>query len=284
VDGVLKTLATDYTVDLSAGTITFTAAPGGRVTADVKGRQVDGSFVDKPGEILSDILQTFCGFSASDLDSAAFTAFNAAVTYPVGLYLNRAAEAKKAIDALLNGLLCIWGTKRDGTFTVLQFSDPGASEDLTLTDQEILDISWEAEDRLYWKARIGGERNWSPNGNPSASVSEDRRTWLGQKYRWRTSEDSTIQTLYPLAGETEHQTLLKAMADCDTVAGLWLDLFGVRRRIVTVKTKLQPLSLEMGQVIKITRDRHGLSSGWYGRVVDFNEGPEPGDVTMRVWG
>jgi hypothetical protein len=47
---------------------------------------------------------------------------------------------------------------------------------------------------------------------------------------------------------------------------------------------LQPLSLEMGQVIKITRDRHGLSSGWYGRVVSFQEGPEPGDVTMRVWG
>ena len=54
--GALLTLTTDYTVDLSTGKITLVGSPVGIVTADVKGAQVSGTWLDSTEEIASELI------------------------------------------------------------------------------------------------------------------------------------------------------------------------------------------------------------------------------------
>ncbi len=283
IDGVQQT--SGYTVNLAQGTVTFSADPQGSVTLDVRGRVAGGSFLALPGEIIQDLLTTFAGYTTADLDTAAFSQFNADMPYPVGLYLDHPRTIDAVIDGLLNGLLCSFGVSRGGAFYLQRFSAPTGAATLELSEVEILDLRVEPEERIYWRARVGGERNWSPGGAPNnASLAPDRREWLQDDYRWREVQDTTVQTLYPLAGETEHETLLKELSDCATVAGWWLDLFGQRRRVVGVTLKLQPLAVELGGVVQVTLDRFGLGSGWLGRVIEVKEDHLKSEVFLKLWG
>ncbi len=283
VDGVQTT--SGFTVDLSQGTVTFTADPQGTVTLDVRGRVAAGSFLELPGDIIQDLLTSVAGYSTDDIDAASFSQFNTDAPYPVGLYLDTSRQVLSVVDGVLNGLLGSLGVSRAGKLFLHRFTAPAGPPALELLGElEVLDLRVEPEERLYWRVRVGGERCWSTNTSPAASVTADRRAWLKEAYRWREVQDSAVQGLYPLAGEAKHETLLKELADCATVAGWWLDLFGQRRRLLSCRVKLQPLAVELGDVVQVSLGRFGLGSGWLGRVVEVKEDHLKSEVDLKLWG
>ncbi len=275
-DGLLIT--TGFTTNATYGWIKFTSDPQGTITVDLQGRKVGGSYISLPGDIVSDILQTFGGVSAGDLVSADFTAYNTDVPYAVGLGLDAKNAMSSVLDSLLMGLLSIWGNNRNGDWTIRHITPAAGAPDLELTEVELL--SWEllpaGEDSdaktLCWKATINADRNYTVISTPAATVSEDRKTWLKDPFRSRSDEDAAVKVLYPLADEEgPHDTCLNSLTDAATVAGWWLTMYGTQRYLMIVESKLQGMDVELGDSVQVTRDDFGLDAGIIGTVVKIEE-------------
>ena len=281
VDGAA---ASGYSVDLAKATISFSSQPSGQVTADVRGRVAGGVWLSTPGQILKDMLTTFGGVAETELEAAAWEAFETAVPYTVGLYLTYATPISRAADSLLAGLCSYWGPTREGLWGVWRFAPPSGEAALTLTDVELLDMKVRPEQRLWWKVSVKANRCWSPTSSPASGVSASRRQWLAEQYRERSASDEAIRNTWPAATEGgPHQTLLESLDDAATVAGWWLELFGRQRLRVEATTKLQPLKVRLGDVVRISRERWGMEV-WDGRVVELVEDYTKNQLKLMLWG
>lgn len=281
--------AANYTVTKSNGSIRFAGAyvPLGEITASVRGIKPGGTYSAKPGDIWEDIVKTFGGFSASDIDSTALSTYNTDVSQGVGLAVLEPTDIKSVLDSLLGGLTTVQDVTRAGKFTLHRFQAPSGSPDLELDSENVLPTpQHEFEERIYWRAVIKGQRNWSFGGSleTDGSISAAWTEWLRVEWRERVSSDSSIKDLYPLAGECAHETMLTSLTALTTVAGWWTTLFGQRRMIATCRLKLQPLAVELGDVVQLTLDRFGLGSGKLFRVVGITSDYNSGEMTLRLWG
>lgn len=287
INGVAKATPADYALSADKCTITMTAAVSGQLTADLKGRKVGGAFVDLPGAVLKDVLTTFGGVASGDIDSAAFAAFDSDVPFPITLNVVNPIDVQSVGDSLLTSLTSFWGGRRTGEWFVKRFMEGAGAADLELIeDPDIIanSFSSEAETRLHHRVTISGDRNYTLQANPDTAVTEDRRGWLASGFRERSAEDSALLMIYPLADAGgPHQTHLKTLADCVTVAGWWLDLFGEARQIVRLSTKLRALQVELGDVVKITRYRFGFDGGKLGVLVGIIEDYSAGLMNLEVW-
>jgi hypothetical protein len=130
----------------------------------------------------------------------------------------------------------------------------------------------DADGVLAWKVSLTADHNWTVISSPAATVSEDRKTWLKDPSRSRSAENAAIKTTYPLAKEEgPHDTCLASLADAATVAGWWLALYGTQRYLVTVESKLQPMSVELGNVVSVESERFSLPAGTLGTVLKIEE-------------
>lgn len=273
----------NYTLSADNCILTFTSAISGQVTVDYKGRRVGGVFVERPGDFLQDVL-ALGGVASADLDAAALAAYNAAVSWPGQLYLTSEQSIQDVLDGLQTGLLSTWGTTRAGAYTALYWTPPSGPPDLELTGMHIISGTVSAEERLYHQVTIQGEQRLTTNSNPDSSLGQDRRIWLGEEFTARVASDDGIKTLYPLADTGEAETHLYRPDDCATLAQAWLAMYGQERMVLEVKCKLQPLSVEMGQVVRVTWDRYGLDAGRLFRVAGFVDDFVANEVTLTLWG
>ena len=263
VDGVQKTPGTDYTLSADLCTFWLGADPSGQVTSDAKGRKVAGSFIDKPGDIASDCLQTFGGMASGDLIAADFTSYATDVPFPMGIWVATSNATGDVVDDLLKSLLTIWGPNRVGQIFIKRIqAASGSAVQAELNDRNLYEWGAVPAWDVAWKIEIQGARNHTPQSNPDETVTEARRAWLKEAWRTGSAQDSGILTDYPRAvSEGPHQTHLKNISDCITVAGWHLALKGVQRVFHEVEADLALLSVELGEETRCTRNKFGLDSG-----------------------
>ena len=281
VDGLPVT--SGFTSNATLNTVTFGGDPGGRVTLDVRGARLDGVYEERPASIVSALLRDLGGVDSDDLDQASFAAHAAEVDLPVGLYVDHKIDLKRAIDSLCAGLLTTWGARRDGRFFIQRFTPATGAPALELSDRELLECAAAPEERLFWQATLAGERNWTTMTRPDEAVTPDRRQWLALEFRERQAALSDLRSVFPLAGATHQETHLADLEDCALAAGWWLELLGCRRRVFTCQVKMQPLQVELGQVVRLVRERWGLEQGCLGRVVSLDEDHRQSTITLEVW-
>jgi len=283
-DGVPVTIASK---DLTNGTFTLSAAPSGFVTCDVSGATPGGTFLYKVGDIVEYLIKTYAQpvFDASEIDSTMLTQFNTDVPWEVGIYIDSKTTLLNVLDELVIPVLGAYGIGRDGKFQIWRIDVPGSSSDTEITDMEGHDGAFSAEFHplILWKTSIGYDKNWTVQTTGIGdSVSLDRKEWLKKKYRYTSSEDSTIKNLYVLAEEKVVDTLLRNSDDADTLASRYLTLFGQKRMIITDKINLQVFGKNLSDDIKYSRDRYNLD-GYY-VLIDVEEDYDESETTIRLWG
>ena len=95
-------------------------------------------------------------------------------------------------------------------------------------------------------------------------------------------QDTSIRDLDPstLEGGTI-ATAIVGSTDAATVRDRLWDLFSVERRIVTLATKVQPLTVRLHQQVRLKRNRFGSDANF--RVVGFTEDYGRSRVAMELF-
>jgi hypothetical protein len=285
-----KTVTSGFSVNLTAGTITFSAQPSGAVTLDLRGRVSGplGGYVEDCAGLVQDILRGLAGASAGDIDATAFAACAALRPWPLGIYLDRKISVKQAIDALLTGLLVIFRDGRDGRWSLRALEDASGAPAHVVSEDRIKLGSYRHQpdgNSPAWQVTIAGGRNWTTIANPDDSLGEADRAWLKQQFSERTASDAAVQALYPKAKELgPHQTYLFNADDAEALAGLWLALFNRERGEDGFETPLIGLPVELGDLVMVRRRRHGMAGGKLFRAWGVEEDHQRRRIKLELWG
>lgn len=241
------------------------------VTAHVKG------FESKTGDIVKKILMERGGLSESDIDPAAITAYNAAVSgAPVGYFSTNDKETVgSALDTLMVGIGGYYTVDRNGKFTGGVFDRPVLGNSvLTLTADDIEDGRIDLVRRIVppKSLRLGYSRYWklvtapNTNGVTSAQTIESLRTeyrvvstsvYAGLAYNAQ-DKDLDPSCFYASAGAT---------AELSRRNSMW----SLLRLILRVRAFVAAQSLKIGDCITLQMPRYGCDAGEKVIIVGMRE-------------
>ena len=252
-------------------------------TAHVKG------FESKTGDIVKRILIERAGLSEADIDPAAISAYNSAVSgAPVGFYSNRDDETiGSALDTLIVGIGGYYSIDRNGRFTggVLGRPIDGTSV-LTLTEDDIEDGRIEVVRRIVppKTIRLGYERYWRPITAPNTSGVTSGATIEALRTEYRVlSQAMYAGSVYNSKDETLDPSCFYASAGASSELirryTLWYDL----RFIYRVRAFVVAQSLKIGDCVTLTLPRYGFDSGAKTIIVGMRESLSSGYVELELF-
>jgi len=305
IDGLLATLTTDYTVDLTASTIDASASAKGAgvVTADVKGLQDSGGdWMRRTGRIAKWLLNEQQGLT---LETDTDTDLDELYPYEIGVYLRSDEYLTREALALLfqagreaagaRGRL-FWTELFGGSIRFSALRDlTGEAATLELTDAHILaGPSGVQKQRMrapVWKVLVGWERVWHDFKDFLGGVDEEDRERMSNEYRWEPVADVSIKDAHEGARVLKLATAIYRQADAKLEAQTLFDLLSVPRPVYVIKTVRGQFQAEIGDVVKVTTDqteRFGLDSGKLFTCIGYSYnlgGPNRYPVaTLELWG
>ncbi|UJX42967.1 hypothetical protein K9F62_09935 [Desulfovibrio sp. JY] len=288
--------AGQFATCLSAGMFRLWAKPAGAVTADVRG-DASGGYVSTVAGIMERILRTRAGYGSTDLSAADFAALAAANPAEVGLCIDAGdgADMDQVLDDLARSIGAWWTLDRFGVVRVGRFEAPAGEPVATLTEVEILAGDGGGVEQIpandtgngvpVHRVSLTYGRNWSvqDDNDLAGAVEDDRRAWLAEKTRTVVAEDAAVLDIHPLSPAIDIDTLLVEAAAANNEADRLLALYKVRRQ--RFRVRLRPrygLPLSLGNVVRLTLPRFGLSAGKLfavlGLALDFEDGYVEADL------
>jgi hypothetical protein len=267
--------AGQYATCLGSGIFRLWSKPAGAVTADVRG-DASGGYVSTVAGIMERILRTRAGYGSADLSAADFAALAAANAAEVGLYIaaGDSTDMDQALDQLARSIGAWWTFDRFGVVRVGRFAAPAGDPAMELTPVEILAGDDGGIEQIpanddgngvpAYRVSLTYGRNWSVqrDNDLAGGVADARRAWLAESTRTAVAEDATIRDVHPLSPDISVETLLVDVAAAQAEAASLLALYEVRRQ--RFRVRLRPrygLALNLGDVVRLTVPRFGLSAG-----------------------
>lgn len=207
------------------------------------------------------------GLTADKRDSEMWTAFAAENNFNVWLKTTANQSVGSVLDILLAPLACWYGFSRAGKFRVATFAAPAADETpaLSLSDIELFKFSEANHGKQNWKITVS---YYSATGDAAETA---ERTW----------EDASILELNPSAQEVSKKTMLTSQANADAVRDRWKDLFSVRRLVATVSAASELFKLNIGDCVRVTRDRLNVDHVY--RVQKVTDEMNKNNVTLELF-
>lgn len=285
--GVALTLTTDYTVDLANGRFTLVAAPGGIITADVKGSKPGGTYIYTVADIIKHLVEDHAGFTyPDDFDTASFTALNTANSAVVGVYDRETTKLSNVLDRLINSIGGFYGFDRDGKFQVGRVELPTGTAAAEFDSTTIIEITRLASEVPNHQVRVNFNKNYRvmSESDFDPSITAAKRDSLVREFSVTTATDANILTPYPNASALIVDTLLATSAAASTEASRLLTIYKTQRDFYRILVKTQPYVLKLNDVVKITFNRYNLASGKLFRVISIVEDAANNEVELELWG
>lgn len=273
------------TADLTTGTFTLAANPAGAITASVQGAKPGGTYTNTIANLVSYIVQNYgtTPFTGTDIDSANFTAFNAANAQAVGSFLSDRTNVIQVCQDLAASVGAQVGVNALGQLQLLQIALPyTGTTATTVTDQNMLEQTLRVSDRpaVVASVKLGYCRNWTVQTGLLTGIPSDHKDLFAQEYLTKTVGDSATAVTYKLTQEpTEVDTLLLVGTEASTettrrltlwktprtvyeytgLAELMLEALGGYQAITSARFNLVGVT---GQIVSVTRD-------WLQATADF---------------
>ena len=262
------------TPDLAHGKFRHTRSPAGTITCSVQG-------VTPYSPTVAGIIKTLATaygnpaerFSSVDLDLANFTAFDAANTAPVGVYLDSRANVLAVCQELAGSLDAALAMSREGKLRLLK-----VGQSLAGTPKEVLPHMYEQgslniadRTKVIAGVKLGYCKNYTVQSNLDTGIPAEHKDLFAQEWLTVTSRDSTVAAEYGLYAEPDKvDTLLLDTAQAQQEADRRLALWKVQRNVISLKGYAELMLLELGQSVKIYGRRFGLEAGRVGQVIGLS--------------
>lgn len=251
------------TKDLSAGTITFSTAPSGVVTADVVG---EGGTSAK--DLVTYILNRLGGVTleAGTLD--------ALPVYPLGLFSRSQLTYRQALNEILASVGAFWDFNRLGRFNVGILKRPQGQPTATLTPDDIL------LDGVSFDQRFKPVTEISLAYNPNYTVQDE--AGFNEENSKATSQNPGIINDYPDANRKEFGSFLRSTNDAQQEAERLASFYASPLKTFSVQAFAVPFSFEIGQEIEITYPYFNMEAGKNAVVMEITDDPLNGLTNLKV--
>lgn len=279
--------AGNYITSVAEGLIRLASSPAGLVTADIKGDDTGSVYVDTIGGICQRVMSDRASLASAWINGATWDALP---SYSVGIYIspNDATTSEQLIDFLTGSIGASWGPSRAGVIRAYQPVLPETQPtDLYLGEEDIIDMVPLSPPNPRWRQAVGYEKNWTiQRGEDLAgSVTDARRQFLKDEYRFESSTDLQIRTRH---AESLNPPLLAgglvASADAATVAADQMALHSLDRAEYEVHLKRIGFLADLAHVTNIIFGRFSLQSGKNFLVTSIKEDGERDRIILKVWG
>lgn len=287
------------TKELSTGSFYLNQSSYGQVTCSVQGSKPNGTYTNKIGETIKNIIKNFgpsnSRLTDSDIDTTNFTAFDNsfAVARPIGYYSNQKENVLEVCNKLassVNARLTTSVGPQDNDNLVglvklvkLQL-DNSPQYEITASDIEEFSISVSEKVPVRGATNIAYCKNWTvqtsglAEGLPPSNVPLFNSEWL-----YSSTEDNTVVNNYSLTKQTDQEDTLLisktgASAESDARNALWT----TPRFIYTMTAYAHMLFVQVGDSVTLTNRRFDLANGKTGMVISVNRDWISGRIEIGV--
>jgi hypothetical protein len=212
----------------------------------------------------------------------------------VGYWTTDEVTVADALDEILGGIGAWWGVDKDGIFRFQQLTAPAGTPVLSITANDLLRplarlaVTDDTRGLPVWKTIVRYARNFTvqTGGDLAAAVADDRRVFLGTEWREATAQDGAVLAAHPLAPQTVEESLLRNVEDAQAEANRRQTMRGQHRDRFELVLQLndETETLELGDVIRLTHSRYGLSGGRLFRIIGVDPDARARTLTLTVWG
>ena len=272
------------TPSISTGKFTLTNSPVGTITASVQGSK-PSTYSNQIADAIKNLVKNYGSadnrLTDSDIDLVNFSAFAAANTAPIGLYLSDRTNLLDACQQLANSVGAQITMSRTGLLQLLRIDFPPSGTPVIVTKNDMVERQFNIDSRepVVAAFQIGYCRNYTVENNLQTAIPEEHKSLYEQEWLTVTQSDSAVATKYKLLTEpVMKETLLQTTATANSEASRRLGISKVQRTVYKFTGFSSLLNLTLGQAITIKHDRFGLSGGATGVVV----GLEPDWINGRI--
>lgn len=275
-----------YTADLTAGTITLTAAATGTITLDGKGSKTGGTYVNKIADIAQRIITERSQIVVGDIDTASVTALNADAPGVAGVYIDSdSATVLSTLDFVLGAAGAYYVIDRLGKVSVGLFKVPAGTPVVSLTDDDFALNGLSLLKRInpLKSVRVGYARFYSTaEYGGAAGLTESQRQRFSMEYLVAFASTGATNFLLALDGDVAGTPYVSA-SDAGTEATRRATLWGSLRRVFKIQSFLAAQQVKLGDTISLDFSRYGLSGGVLARVVGMVESVTSNAIELEVF-
>lgn len=287
--GVALTPVTQYTVDLANGVVTLLQNPAGQITADVRGSNQGGVYVETTADIIERILVQSADWDGANYKASTFAAMNTAQPAPVSYFIADDVTIAQVMDELIDGVGGYRDFTRDGLLEIGIVALPSGEVEGIFTEVEVFDIQrLDPPTSFYppvWRQRVGYQKNWTVQATDLAgAVTATERAFLAEEYRFGGAQDSGVKVSFLLAQDAEpKRSFFVSKVDADVEALRLLEIFKEPRSFYQFKVKTQPFTLNIGATIWVQFPKWDLYSGKLMRVLGVRDDAPNSEVTLTAF-
>jgi hypothetical protein len=305
-----------YTGDTTNNTITLNATPDKPITAEIEGAKPGGSYIDRPGEIIEEILTQHMGYASGDLVSGTVAAYDAEFNYAVGIYIDGELDKSRsqAVSELLEPLGFLVFERQTGKMKLGWVEEPydsTADPSIAFDESDIKDLSFTMLSPA-WRILVGYRPMDRPlgHGDILAAAGDAAKNRHAQPYRWVEKVDLGVKKHFKDAVELRFKTRFWTRAAAEVMAGKCMTTFRQQRRYTDMTVTNKVFQYDLGDVVSIGWPRYGFISdgdwefedgepiqfdddanvtkenpavGLPGLVVGFVDNPGSGEFRVRCW-
>lgn len=299
-NGVPLIPGTGYIADLTTGTFRLLRTPVGVITCSVQGEQnsispvtgalVEGTWSFTVAKIIQLIILKY-GVNLvipSDIDMQKFSDFDFLNPQPVGIYLTQETNILTVCQELAASVGAQFTSTKDGKITLLKLDIPTTDfSSRNITDDDIVRNSLHIAEKVevVGTIKLGYAKNWTVQTQLLTGIPEDHKTMYSKEYLYVSADDSAVRALYKLPEEPEPINTLILTNALDQVlneATRRLNIWKVPRYIFKMECVPKFIDIKLGEMVKLTHVRFGLSSTKSGQVVSMETDWYTGKVTLGV--
>ena len=278
------------TPNLSTGKFTLPVQPFGKITASVQGDKPAATWNNTVKKIIERLVTGYGEVNnrlvSGDLDASNLTAFDAANTQTIGVYMS----GRENLLSICNAIAATVGARlvmsRDGKLRLIKIELPASGTPFAITTSDILLGSLSITQKLEVQSahKLGFAKNWSVQPNLDTRIPNEHKDLYAKEWLSVTASDATTKTDYRIDAEPEQiDTYFLTSTNANTEATRLLNLFKVPRFIVSFDAHARLFQLELGQAVNITYPRFGMSGGKSGMVVGLSPDWGGGKISVEVF-
>ncbi len=292
------TLGVDAVVDLATGFVRLNSPPLYPITADVKGDNTGGTWLDTAAKIAKNMMERWGGWVSGDF-AASFTTkgLDATVSAYTGTDDLSFADVLRPLFADTRSILV---GDRDGKIDIVTIGDPtGAAVAAELIDDNdhILSLSVSrgaspASEIIYRYKQYYAEVS---ERDLSLLLPTEQRTDLLSRFRRHTHTFGLDSGTNYKEGEPQivGGSISADSSSTTTIseAALWADMIGSDRRFYTVRIPFGVVEYTIGTLLGLRITRYNLWDGTTtvldskpAYVLSFEEDAGAGEATLVLWG